>query len=188
MLDKMASLGAQIIEIEIPNLSVLRSSHASIITSEIADAAKNLDRSKMTLPTRSSMCVFEHSSAKDFISACRFRTKGMNNLRDIFKQVDVIVSPTTAITAPKIPDGALSHGLFDYTTSAEAMKYIFTANLLGNPAVTCPAGYDSNNMPIGIQFQAKWWNEDLLLRMANCCEQIVGSTTKTPPIFYPNIQ
>ena len=124
MLDQMAALGAQIVEIEIPDLSVMRVSHAAIITSEIADATKSLDRSKMTFPTRSSMTVFEHSSAKDFISACRFKTRGMNHLREIFKLVDVIVSPTTAIVAPEIPKGALSDGLFDYTTSAEAMKYI----------------------------------------------------------------
>ena len=130
ILDSMASLGAVIVEIEVPDLQMLRISHAAIITSEIADATKNLERSKMTCPTRSSMAVFEHSSAKDFISANRFRTRGMNTLREIFKFVDVIVSPATGIVAPKIPKGALLHGLFDYSTSAEAMKYICNIILL----------------------------------------------------------
>jgi aspartyl-tRNA(Asn)/glutamyl-tRNA(Gln) amidotransferase subunit A len=55
------------------------------------------------------------------------------------------------------------------------------ANVLGVPAVTCPVGYDINGLPIGIQFQSKWWNEDLLLRLAHASE---GQTTMKQPQVY----
>jgi Asp-tRNA(Asn)/Glu-tRNA(Gln) amidotransferase A subunit family amidase len=48
----------------------------------------------------------------------------MNVFREIYKKVDVIVTPTTGIVAPEIPPGALSHGLSDYTNSSQAMKFI----------------------------------------------------------------
>jgi Asp-tRNA(Asn)/Glu-tRNA(Gln) amidotransferase A subunit family amidase len=49
--------------------------------------------------------------------------------------------------------------------------------------VTCPVGYDGNNLPIGIQFQAKWWNEDLLLQLAHVSEHIQGRVTKQPEVY-----
>lgn len=108
----------------------------------------------------------------------------MNYLRDIFQEVDVIVTPTTGITSPEIPKGALEYGLTDYSTSGEAMKYIFLANLLGIPAVSCPIGYSSKGMPIGIQFQARWWNEDLLLRLANANDYTQSSKFKKPSNYF----
>ncbi len=60
------------------------------------------------------------------------------------------------------------------------MKYAFLANNLGIPALTCPVGYDSKGMPIGIQFQAKWYNEDLLLRLAHASEKIHEQILKAP--------
>ncbi|KAJ3276240.1 hypothetical protein HDV01_005688 [Terramyces sp. JEL0728] len=120
----------------------------------------------------------------DLLAACRFRTFGMNYLRELFQEVDVVVTPTTGITSPEIPKGALEYGLTDYSTSGQAMKYIFLANLLGIPAVTCPVGYSSNGMPIGIQFQASWWNEDLLLRLANANDHTQSSKFKKPSNYY----
>lgn len=105
-------------------------------------------------------------------------------LRDVFKKCDVIVTPTTGITAPKIPKGALSKGISDYTTSGLAMKFIFIANGLGIPAVTCPIGFDSKKMPIGIQFQSKWYNEDLLLRLAHASEILHRDCTSAPSEVY----
>jgi Asp-tRNA(Asn)/Glu-tRNA(Gln) amidotransferase A subunit family amidase len=108
----------------------------------------------------------------------------MNMLREIFTKVDVIVTPTTGITAPKIPKGALSKGISDYTTSGLAMKFIFLANGLGIPAVSCPIGFDSGKMPIGIQFQAKWYKEDLLLRLAHVSEILHRDVTGVPSEVY----
>lgn len=90
------------------------------------------------------------------------------------------MTPTNAITSPKIPNGALSYGISDYTTSGQVMKYVFLANNLGIPACTCPVGYDSKGIPIGIQFQAKWFNEDLLLRLAHCSEKVHEEILKLP--------
>ncbi|KAJ3037069.1 hypothetical protein HDV00_002073, partial [Rhizophlyctis rosea] len=45
------------------------------------------------------------------------RTKGMKMLTNVFKDVDVIVTPSTGIVAPIIPSGVDKYGLSDYTTS-----------------------------------------------------------------------
>jgi Asp-tRNA(Asn)/Glu-tRNA(Gln) amidotransferase A subunit family amidase len=102
----------------------------------------------------------------------------MNVLRKLFDKVDMIVTPTTAITAPKIRMGELDYGSLDCTTSGRSAQYAFLVNLCGIPAITCPIGYDQNGLPIGIQFQAKWWNEAILLRIANLVEGLFASERK----------
>ena len=37
-----------------------------------------------------------------------------------------------------------------------AVVFTKVANFLGLPAISTPMGYDKNDMPIGIQFMAKW--------------------------------
>ncbi|WP_456059866.1 amidase family protein, partial [Brachyspira pilosicoli] len=79
-----------------------------------------------------------------------------------FKNVDIIISPTSPITA-----GLL--GTRDQTDSALgflADSYASNINLVGLPAMSVPCGVDKNNMPIGIQFIAKQFDEASMFKMA----------------------
>ncbi len=59
----------------------------------------------------------------DYVKATKVKTQGIKQFKEIFKIVDVIVMPTTAIPAIKIQTGAETHGVSDLRQSAEAMKY-----------------------------------------------------------------
>jgi len=104
-------------------------------------------------------------------------------------QVNLILTPTTAITAPKIYKYALSYGDIDATVASDALRFIQLANLTGVPAVTVPAGYDNNNLPIGLQFIAKWYDEATLLRISKSCEEILGNGRRRPSdkLWFGNI-
>jgi Asp-tRNA(Asn)/Glu-tRNA(Gln) amidotransferase A subunit family amidase len=182
-LDQMVKLGAEIVEIIIPNLSELHDAHSTTIISEMSNCVKDLPRRNMSHPSRVAFAVFDTLSQKDFLSAAQMKTRGMNCFRSIFQKVDVIVTPTT-IAAPKVHIGGLKYGISDYTTSGEAMKYIFASNLLGFPSLTCPVGFDQERLPIGILFQSKWWNEDMLLRMANVSESITENKLHKPELHH----
>ena len=81
---------------------------------------------------------------------------------EAFKQVDVILTPTTPTTAFKIgekSDDPLQMYLSDiYTTSA---------NLSGIPGISIPIGKDSQNLPIGLQLLANQFEEEKLFQAAN---------------------
>lgn len=83
-----------------------------------------------------------------------------------FEKVDVILTPTTPTTAFKIGEKSndpLQMYLSDiYTTSA---------NLAGIPGISIPIGFDSNNLPIGLQLLAQQFQESVLL---NCSSKILG--------------
>ena len=78
-----------------------------------------------------------------------------------FKDVDIILIPTTPTTAFKIGemiDDPLAMYLNDvYTTSA---------NLSGNPAMSIPVGKDDNGLPVGLQIIADQFDEMNMFRIA----------------------
>ncbi|MDP3444228.1 MAG: amidase family protein, partial [Ignavibacteria bacterium] len=81
-----------------------------------------------------------------------------NDFDRAFKQVDVLLTPTTPSTAFKIGEKSndpLEMYLEDiYTTSA---------NLAGIPGINIPIGKDSSGLPIGMQVMAKHFDEKSLI-------------------------
>jgi Asp-tRNA(Asn)/Glu-tRNA(Gln) amidotransferase A subunit family amidase len=98
------------------------------------------------------------------------------------EQVDAIVTPAAGITAPPIALDALQNGELDMSTVTEAMRFAFTGNLTGLPAISFPAGYASHGLPIGLQVIGRAWAEHTLLRLANAAELIVPR--RQPRVHY----
>jgi Asp-tRNA(Asn)/Glu-tRNA(Gln) amidotransferase A subunit family amidase len=116
--------------------------------------------------TQLSLVIGQEMSSHDYIQAQRMRTRAMRIFSEAFQEVDAILTPTTALTAPVIPQAALSNGWSDLSTDTEMMRYVYSGNLTGLPAISFPVGYDSHNMPIGMQAMGRHWEENLLLRIA----------------------
>lgn len=84
-----------------------------------------------------------------------------DDFNNAFEKVDVILTPTSPFTAFRIGekmDDPMQMYLSDvYTTSA---------NLAGIPSINIPIGFDSENLPIGIQLMTNQFEEDKLLKVA----------------------
>ncbi len=76
-----------------------------------------------------------------------------------FEQVDIILTPTSPFTAFKIGEKS-SDPMQMYLSDV----YTTSVNLAGIPAISIPIGFDSNNLPIGVQLIANQFEEDLLLQ------------------------
>jgi Asp-tRNA(Asn)/Glu-tRNA(Gln) amidotransferase A subunit family amidase len=121
---------------------------------------------------------------RDYVRAQQVRTRMMNHLQQLFDKVDLILTPTSALVAPEIPDKAHVYGMCHTKMTVRSMTFCTLANLTGVPAVNVPAGFTSEKgMPIGLQFMASWWNEALLCRIAKTCERLPGIERKRPEIF-----
>jgi Asp-tRNA(Asn)/Glu-tRNA(Gln) amidotransferase A subunit family amidase len=47
-------------------------------------------------------------------------------------------------------------------------------------------GYDSINLPIGVQIEAGMWNEDVLIKVAHVLdEEVTSKIRRKPQAFYP---
>ena len=87
-----------------------------------------------------------------------------------FKEIDLILAPTSPTTAFKFGDkmdDPLAMYLVDvYTTSL---------NLAGLPGISVPVGNSSEGLPIGVQLIGKPFEETELLQAAARVEELVSS-------------
>lgn len=97
--------------------------------------------------------------------AQRVRTLIKLDVLDAFKQVDVIITPTTPTTAFTI--GAKRNPLEMYLSD------LFTAmaNLSGIPALSVPCGTDPKGLPIGLQIMGSHFREELLFKVGYVVER-----------------
>ncbi|MGB5459711.1 MAG: amidase family protein, partial [Eudoraea sp.] len=51
----------------------------------------------------------------------------------------------------------------------------------GQPAFTVPMGFSEDNLPVGLQFLGKMYNEPILIKLAYSYEQ--GTKHRKPPII-----
>ncbi|XP_031381924.1 fatty acid amide hydrolase isoform X2 [Punica granatum] len=180
--------GCEVVEIVIPELHEMRTAHLVSIGSETM-ASLNPDcedgkGTRLTYDTRISMALFRSFSASDYVASQCLRRRVMHHHMEIFKKVDFIVTPTTGMTAPKIPTSALKYGETDMQVTGYLMRFILAGNLLGLPAVSVPVGYDKQGLPIGLQLIGRPWGEASLLRLASAVEELSAGSKKRPASFY----
>jgi Asp-tRNA(Asn)/Glu-tRNA(Gln) amidotransferase A subunit family amidase len=184
MLERLKRLGAEVVEVTIPELDEVRIAHAITILSEMAICMRTYkaQRSQHGAAVRLSLVLGENLTAMDYLQAQRMRTRALGIFSEVFGQVDAIISPATAMAAQPIPAGGLEDGWSDLGTDTEMMRFIFPANLTGHPAISFPAGYTAAGLPVGMQAMGRHWDEHLLLRIAYNAERLLAR--RTPPRFY----
>jgi aspartyl-tRNA(Asn)/glutamyl-tRNA(Gln) amidotransferase subunit A len=100
-----------------------------------------------------------------------------SDFRKAFEKCDVLatpVAPTPAFKLGEKTDNPLEMYLSDI--------YTITLNLAGVPGLSMPCGLASNGMPIGIQLVGRHFDEARLLKAAHHLEQALGFASKPQAI------
>ncbi|KAE7997541.1 hypothetical protein FH972_002167 [Carpinus fangiana] len=180
--------GWKIVEVTIPEIEVMRLAHYSTIGSEcstsLSSHLEKLNPGELGWDTRVALSVYSSFSSKEYIKAQKIRSRQMQFHMKIFAQADVIVSPTTGVTAYPIKDDALQTGELDYINGAALVRYSIAGNFLGLPAVTVPVGYDKLGLPIGLQFMGRPWSEPTLIHIASAMQALCMPGYRKPEVFY----
>ncbi|NLC27518.1 MAG: Asp-tRNA(Asn)/Glu-tRNA(Gln) amidotransferase subunit GatA [Campylobacteraceae bacterium] len=100
-----------------------------------------------------------------YVKAQKARERIKSNYENIFKEVDVIFTPTTPTPAFKL--GSMSDPLEMYLSDA----YTGSINLAGLPALSLPIGRSEKGLPIGGQLIAKAYDEQTLFDAAYSLEK-----------------
>lgn len=97
--------------------------------------------------------------------------------------VDLVMTPTVT-DLPK-PLGTFDDSGPDPMAAMEIAREFCTFtgifNATGQPAVTLPLAVSESGLPIGIQFVAPIWGEDLLIRLASSLEEAHPWADRRPP-------
>ncbi|CAN4107847.1 unnamed protein product [Withania somnifera] len=180
--------GCETTEIAIPEL---REMHNALVVSIGSEALSQLNPyvengklARLTYDSRISLALFRSFTASDYVTAQSLRQRLMYYHMEIFKKVDIIVTPTTAMTAPIISATALKVGETNMRVSGNLMRFVVAGNLLGFPAISVPVGYDKQGLPIGMQLIGRPWCEASILRLAAAIEETCVGPKKKPVQFY----
>src|SRR5262249_4643876 len=145
--------------------------------------ARHLDAGAPLSPsTRLTFDIARGISAVSFVQAQRARALIARDFQRAFEQVDVIVSPTTARTAPAYPPDAFAAGELDEEALNRMVWFTFPLNLTGLPAAQVPCGYDAAGLPIGMQIIAPLGSDLLALSVARAVEAV--TERRRPPHWH----
>jgi aspartyl-tRNA(Asn)/glutamyl-tRNA(Gln) amidotransferase subunit A len=109
--------------------------------------------------------------------AQQVRTLIKQDFEDAFKNIDVIVTPTS-------PTAAFRAGEKTADPLQMYLSDIFTisVNLAGVPAISVPCGFTSDNLPVGLQFIGKHFDEESILKISYAYEQNTGWFRRRPDL------
>lgn len=177
--------GATRHEINIEQLDVQRVAHMVTISSEMLTAVEKehkKDASRFALDTRLNLAIAATFNSTDYVKAQKVRGLAIKAFMSALEDVDVIITPSSAIPAPEINTKALPEGESNLSALNEIMRFANTANFTGLPALTINAGYTDKGLPIGVQLMGRPWDESLLLRMGRVIDQ--ATPTQKPKVHY----
>jgi len=182
----LAALGAQVIDFKLPNLQY---GLAAIFAIELASSTAYHDQSlragrvqHYTPDVRTLVEMGRLVSAPDYLKAEQLRTVLMEDFRRALEKVDVIVGPTTPITAWKVGEWDVRVGNKKESVLAASWRFTFPYNLTGMPAISVPCGFDGQGLPIGLQIAARPFDEATVLRVAHAYERTHDWKDRRPPI------
>lgn len=191
-IERYQSLGAEIVDVELPNSKYSIAVYYIIAT---AEASSNLARfdgvrygfraedagelREMYMKTREEgfgaevkrrimLGTYVLSSGyyeAYYAKAQKVRALLKRDFLDAFEQCDAILTPTAPTTAFRIgekADDPLAMYLSDIYTAS--------ANLAGIPGISIPCGVSKENLPIGLQLLGRHWSESVLLNLAHAYE------------------
>jgi len=184
-IDKLTKLGAIISEISWPIYHYGTAIASLIQMAEATSYHSELIRKKGPLiypPVRLRLEAGVFITATDYIQAQRARSLFYIQSLNLFKNLDLIVTPTVPVTA--FPIGTSSLVLNDQKVNVISLltQYTRPFNLNGFPAITVPCGFSEEQLPIGLQFVGRPFDEESVLRSAHAYEQSTPWHLRRPPL------
>jgi aspartyl-tRNA(Asn)/glutamyl-tRNA(Gln) amidotransferase subunit A len=172
-----AETGGEVVEIELADLEPaalatvlianveglggVTPSRLNSLDPELSPLGRGLLKYRMLLPAAAT------------VKAAAVRTLMRRRVATAFDEVDLIAWPTVPAVAPplqaplvELPSGTL-------TADQANVRGAGLANLTGIPAISVPVGL-SEGLPIGLQLQAAWGRDELLLDAAEALERANG--------------
>jgi len=185
-LSDLAALGASVHDFTIPLLEYgLGAIFAIELASSTAyhDASLRAGRVAHFQPdVRTLVELGRFVTGPDYLKAEQYRRALMDAFQSAFENVDVIVGPTTPITAWKLGEWTVDVGGRQESVLAASWRFTYPYNLTGLPAISVPCGFDRDGLPIGLQIAGRPFDEMTVLRVAHAYERTHDWKDRVPSL------
>lgn len=176
----LAELGAHIVEIELPHYEELTEVYNVTMSGEaLAYHTPDLEErwDDYFAATRSILGSGVFYSAADYVQAQRIRRVGQKALARLFSEIDLVVTPTTSVSAPAL-------GELEHYYSVAGLRALHTEywNSVGNPALTVPMGFSADGLPLGLQLAGPVFDEATVLRAGDAYQRFTEWHLQVPPL------
>lgn len=121
--------------------------------------------------------------ATHYIQAQRYRSLLRQEFLEAYKSVDVFICPTLPFTATPIGEMSviIENGVEEDMLAA-IMQFTGVPSLTGLPSLNVPCGYDSDDLPIGMQIIGRPFDEATLFRVGAAFQGATDFHTRAPEL------
>jgi aspartyl-tRNA(Asn)/glutamyl-tRNA(Gln) amidotransferase subunit A len=106
----------------------------------------------------------------DYVLAQRMRRRLRAAVGRVFQDIDVLLLPTTPITAPVVGDRTVRWRSGEEPVDGALVRLTAPFNLTGLPALSVPFG-SAAGLPVGLQVVGRWMDEARVLAVGRLLEE-----------------
>ncbi|MDX2127978.1 MAG: Asp-tRNA(Asn)/Glu-tRNA(Gln) amidotransferase subunit GatA [Chloroherpetonaceae bacterium] len=193
-IDLFTRNGAEVLDVTLPHSDFALSVYYILATAEASSNLARFDGARYGFRSKSSSSLIDmytHSRSEGFGREVKRRImlgtyvlsagyydayyKKAQKVRRLiredyvkaFQKVDIILAPTSPV-----PPFKFGEKMADPLTMYLADIYTISMNLAAVPALTVPAGFDNEGLPVGLQLIGNFYQESTLLKAAKFLEKL----------------
>jgi Asp-tRNA(Asn)/Glu-tRNA(Gln) amidotransferase A subunit family amidase len=173
----LAAMGAEIrdLELSVPTDRTLQSAESYAFHADFVARCPELYQPETLRRIRTGQNV-----SPDVLLRCRIDLEqARRDIKAIFADVDVLVTPATPIAAPAIAELKQNPDLLR-PRELLLLRNTRPVNVWGLPAISFPCGFTEAGLPIGLQIIGPHWGEARVLQLANAYEQATAWHKRQP--------
>ncbi len=183
-LTQLAALGAEIVTVDVPDLSRLGDMSRVLVYVEAAavhDEQLRMHASDYSPQVRIRAATGLAIPAQVYERALALRTPALREfVGTVLARCDVLHLPTLPIVGPTLADTDVGGGAPMWAKIAAMVPCTAPFNYLGLPALSMPCGFTPNGVPTGFQLVARPCGEPTLLRVAQAYEPFSAPLLRVP--------
>jgi aspartyl-tRNA(Asn)/glutamyl-tRNA(Gln) amidotransferase subunit A len=168
------TLGAQVREVEIPNLWETLHAQRLILGAEayaVHEERLENEPERFSEEIRERLLDGANRGAHHYANARRRGIFATVEFDNAFDGVDVLLTPTLPITAPEIGQRDLSIGDFEETVRSALTRFTGPTDLTGHPSLSIPCGTTASGLPVGLQLIGRHFDEATLYRFGHAYQE-----------------
>ena len=181
-------LGARIIPVELPGMAELtEASRISLLVEAAAVHRNDLETrpSDLGRDVKSMLERGREVSGADYVDAQLARRRLGRMVTRLLEQVDLLVTPTTPLTAFPVGETSTVIGGKQEDVRTASTRLLRAFNATGHPALSVCCGFDGHQLPVGLQIIGRVFDEATVLQCGHAYQQATEWHKRRPPMTEP---